>query len=62
MSAVQKFHEDELPSQPPDEAYDLWRARRDLERYIFEKRIDDVAVAPELLRVRDFLSSLSGKT
>jgi hypothetical protein len=61
MSAVKKYQEDELPLEPPVDGYDLWRARRDLERYIFEHRIDDGAVAAELLRVRDFLRDLSGR-
>ena len=62
MSAVNKYHQDASSPEPSTaEGYDLWRARRDLERYVFEHRTEDGPVAPELLRVRDFLRSLSGE-
>jgi hypothetical protein len=61
MSAVKKLQEDELPTETPADGYDLWRAQRDLERYIFQRRIDNEVVAAELLRVRDFLQDLSDK-
>lgn len=62
MSAVKKRPVEEAsPSSSPGvEGYDLWRARRDLERYIFDRRDESGSIAPELLRVRDFLLRLSG--
>ena len=61
MSAVRKRPVEDAPSLPPVEGYDLWRARRDLDRYIHEHLTQDGLIAPELMRVRDFLRQLSGK-
>lgn len=61
MSAVKKYQEDELPSEPPVDGYDLWRARRDLERYIFDHTAANGPIAPELGRLRDFLRQLAGE-
>lgn len=41
--------------------YDLWRARRDLEHFLFEFRGENGAVPDELTRLRDFLQRLSDK-
>lgn len=62
MSAVETFPEDGTSSQPPVEAYDLWRARRDLEHYIFDQRVEGRTIAPELLRLRAFLSGLADRS
>ena len=61
MSAAKKHQEEEAQPGPAVDGYDLWRARRDLERYIFEHRTGDGPIAPELERVRDFLRQLSGE-
>lgn len=61
MSAVKKHELGEAEPRPAVDGYDLWRARRDLERYIFEHATEDGPTAPELLRVRDFLRHLSGE-
>ncbi|WP_187971009.1 hypothetical protein [Aquibium microcysteis] len=62
MSAVEKLPQDGMSSLPPVEAYDLWRARRDLEHYIFDQRADGRPIAPELMRLRAFLSDLADRS
>ncbi len=61
MSAFGKQPEQEGSTKPPVEAYDLWRARRDLERYIFDHTAANGPIAPELGRLRDFLRQLAGE-
>lgn len=63
MSAVRKRPVEEAPPSrsPRVEPYDLWRARRDLERYIFDQGGEHGSIAPELLRMRDVLRRLSGE-
>ncbi len=66
MSAVRKRIDEAAERPDPVDAYDVWRARRDLERYIFDHPAEDGQVAPELQRLRAFLermeeADLSGK-